>query len=220
MTVNVTTAKLGRSLVYGNMASGRRGLSRVRNNVAGYLIYVGAGSPPDLTGSYTYATTLPASVALTPPGSGTQTYYVVVLKRNQFGLVSKNQYASYSVTIDSTGAVVESPVPVPVGVYVKPGPGGQVTFRARYPTWKTGANPADTWQVFVKATPPNVNTDTPTGVMTVVGAGTPPFSVGTFAPSTWYWAICLKRTSDGAKSPAVTGSVVVPSVPPSPVGVA
>lgn len=219
MTVAVALSRSGACEVKGAMASGRRGASRVRNDAAGYLIFASYGAPPDLAGAYTYAPTLPAAIALAPPVSGTRTYYVVVVRQDQFGLRSPNQFA-YTLTIDPTGAEVMAPVPAPVGVSARQAPGGQVSFRAQYPTWAKDDHKASSWRVWVGATPPDPSVDPYTGTASVNGPVMPPLSVGTFAPGTYHWALALRRAADSSLSPAATGTLTILAAPATPTPVA
>ncbi len=66
------------------------GGSKVANaSVAGYVVYVGVNVPPDINQPPTaYSASLPITIGSPPPISGTNTLYVLVRSRNQYGLES------------------------------------------------------------------------------------------------------------------------------------
>ncbi len=78
------TAQVGCFGTYCGVNAAQAGAYRAANDaLAGYTVRLGAGGPPDPAAAPdAFSTTLPVSVALTPPASGTLTYRVVVRRRN------------------------------------------------------------------------------------------------------------------------------------------
>lgn len=194
----------------------RSGGYRVQNNIAGYNVYIGVNALPDLTQVPTYSATLPISIATTPPGAGTKTYYVLVCAQDNYGLVSVNQYCS-TITIDHTGAQVLPPVTTPTNLTLLPQAGGYVRVMAQYPGFAYDPYPATTWKVWIGSSPPNPAVDTPAAIVAI--SNVLGVSIGVLSPGTYYAAVGLYRATDTALSTTLTGTVVLPTIPTEPVAV-
>lgn len=107
-------------------------------------------------------TVLPLTFALTPPGSGTYTYWNVCVLRNEYGLTSQNKYPT-KITIDDAGDDVGSALAVPESVELLSLTGGYLMLRARYSV-ALDATPATYWRAYVTTdgVDPDITTDTPT----------------------------------------------------------
>lgn len=149
------------------------GLYRIADDsLALYEAYLGIDAEPDLTGAATATgASLPLSVAVTPPPSGTRTYHCVLRRRNKYGVISQNVY-SRLVRINSAGAQVALDPTAPSSTTVVDAGGGYVTVRAIYAAGQD-SSPADTWQVY----------ETSTGADPVPGVDTPTeYAMGTASP--------------------------------------
>jgi hypothetical protein len=209
----VLTAYLGVSGIFVGVTSAHLGISGVRNDIAGYNVYVGVDVLPDLEAPPTaFSQTLPVSVATTPPASGTRTYYVIVRLQNQYGLESQNQYVR-TITVDSSGNLVLPPISPPQGLQLTAQPGGKIRVLSTYSGWHVDKSPATEWKVWVGTSPPDTEVDVPVTtapvVSNVLAVETGPFLSGT----TYYIAVALFRSDDGAYSNVVTGSVALPIIP-------
>lgn len=209
----------GLSGVYGLVgAAGQTGDYRVQNDIAGYNVYIGVGAAPDLTGSpAAFSHTLPVSVPITPPGSGTETIYVLVRYQDHYGLESLNQQLT-SFVIDSSGNLVLNPIPVPMKLLLTAQAGGVIQIRADYPTLHTDKSPADYWWVWIDTVPPNTSL-APTAVKPV-GVGTALlWNVGAYTPGIYHVALVLHRSLDNSRSPEAAGVVFMPAAPAKPTAV-
>lgn len=208
--------------VYGVMGGpggpGQTGAYRVaNNNTEGYVIWIGSGTLPDLTQPpNAYSATLPFSVTLASPPSGTRTYYLLTAYRDKYGLVSQNQNYT-AISIDLDGHQVSGVLNAPQGLKAIAQPAGAIAVLAVYPQLGLDPQPADTWLVWIKTTLPVPGVDTPTGTF--------PIStnlnqlIGAYVANTYYVMVALYRSSDGYISPNVYTTVVINSPPPQPVPV-
>jgi len=201
-------------------AGGRSGKSRVANlSLQGYTVRVGRNALPDLTlAPAGYGAALPISVPVTPPVSGTDTLYVVVRRRDQYGLESVNQ-RPLVVRVDSSGNMVLPPLPAPAGLAAYQRPNGSLQVSAGYPGY-ADPYPADHYQFWINTVPPNVGVDTPTLLNPLAGGSSINFTVGSLIGGvTYYLALCLFRSADGAQSPPATLTFPYLSAPPTPLPV-
>lgn len=209
--VTVDAGASGLSGVQGQFDTSRSGSGRVENDIAGYNVYVGEDTPPDLDAApAAFSHALPVSVAVTPPGAGTKTVYVVVRKQDVYGLESRNQNG-YSFVIDSTGAEAMQPLSVPQGLVLSERPGGYVRVMAVYAAFDDDDDPPSHWKVWAGATPPNITLDVPvleqTATRVLVG------TIGPFSPGTLYVAVAAYRSADMSVSTALTGQIAVSATP-------
>jgi hypothetical protein len=214
----ISSARRGRFAVYNAVAgAGRRGSYRVRNDIAGYVVYVGINSLPDFTAApATYSATLPISYTITPPGAGATDFFVTVRKRDQFGLESQNQQAT-KITVNSSGAFVapKPPTPIVEGLYNRSN--GGIRAIAHYPTFPTDPLPATEWRVWIDTVPNNTaNPYTLNRLVTGTGAL---LDLGGYSAGTYYVGVALYRGSDGKLSDLVEDTIEVPAIPVQPVAV-
>jgi hypothetical protein len=187
------------------------GQYRVANNIAGYNVWVGAGTLPDLTGEPTaFSATLPVSIPLTPPVSGTETFYVLVTVQDVYGLNSQNQYYQ-TVTINSSGSPMLGPISAPQDLMLVPQAGGMLKVMATYTGVSTDEDAANQWKVWVGTSLPLV-TYTPAAVVAVNGSVLYT-AIGPYAPGLYYVLVALYRTADGHLSSGVVGTVTISTVP-------
>ncbi len=189
---------------------------RVQNTaIEGYVVWVGSGTIPDLTLSPTaFATTLPINVVLTPPGSGTLTYYILTRYQDSYGLVSQNSNYT-TITIDSSGGLILPPIPIPLGLIAVPIAGGKIRILAQYPGYSSDKFPATLWQVFLGTVAPDPSVD-PVVYSVAVSGPILTANLGSYAPGLYYVAVVLFRNTDSMQSPALTGTVTVPAPPAAP----
>lgn len=209
---NIQTFQGGISRIAVAVQANQEGSSRVQNSISGYNVWVGAGSLPDLTQPpTTFSAILPISIPLTPPGAGTETFYILVLTQDEYGLNSRNQTYT-TVTIDSSGNLVRPTVPTPQNLGMVQGRGGSLRVLAAYPTVTTDEYPADQWKIWTKSgSPPNPSIDTPVSIVPV-GGKILAASIGSPGTNT-YLAVGLYRSVDGVLSQTLTGSIVIQSPP-------
>jgi hypothetical protein len=192
---------------------GQGGIWRAQNNIAGYTVYVGSGVMPDFTQAPSaFSQSLPISVHLAPPGMGTLTYYVVVRKRDHYGLESQNQNPT-TLTIDSSGNLILPAVNAPQGFKASQIGVGMVRVSASYGGLGVDQYPATHWKVWAATgTPPNPAVDTPVLVVKVTGN----ILAATFGPvaaGTYFVVIGLYRQTDLSLSDTATAAVVVTTAP-------
>lgn len=194
------------------------GIYRIQNDIKGYNLYLGSGSLPDLTAPpAAFSKTLPFQVALTPPGSGTLTYYVLVRTQDHYGLVSQNSYFT-TITIDSTGGVFMAPDSPPQELTLFKEEGGFVHILASYPGLNYDAFPANFWQIFAGTVPPNPLVGTPIA-MPAVSGNILVFDAGPYTPGRVYFAVRMWRSADSAFTSAISGSILIPTTPPEVIAV-
>lgn len=194
--------------------NGIGGSYRVANDIAGYVIYIGEDGPPIFNGSpQGYSATLPVTVAITPPVSGTTAFHVVVRKRNPHGIESPNQYATI-IVVDSTGAQVLHPLLTPQDVLAIPQPNGKIRILAKYPTLGIDPHPPNEWRFWISAGTIDPLVDLPTATSTPM-TNTVLKSIGTFTAGTYNVVVGVFRDQDSALTYAET-TVVVPESPDIP----
>lgn len=193
---------------------GQWGGYRVRNDIAGYVVYAKEGGPPDFTlPPQFYSASLPIIYALTPPPSGTRTYYVVVRRRNEYGIESQNQYPT-PYTIDSFGNLVLPPLVAPSNLVVRVRANGKVRVIARYGGYEVDEYKADQWRVWITTTPPNVLTDP--AAASVGASDTLIVDVGPYTPGDYIATVALYRLADNSTSPPVAATFVIDDGPDKP----
>lgn len=195
------------------------GLNRIANDsIAGYIAFVGVGALPDLSGPETaFSSTLPFTLAHALPGTGSQELFIVLRKRNAYGLVSQNQKAT-QIKLISSGSMLDD-IPTPTGSRLALQSGNIINVLSSYSSYLSDQNPADQWAIWFSNTD-FPNTSQPPILVPVRGqyliyqAGT---SLGS---GTWYFTLALYRSEDGAYSPQVNLSGLLPFPPPcvEPVG--
>lgn len=189
----------------------------VNNDIAGYNIYVGSGTLPDLTAAPTLFTqTLPATSAITPPLSGTTTFYVVVQTVDTTGLVSANQQAT-PVVVGVGGIAILPTLTAPSNVGLILRSENYVRLLATYAPGADKAVPATSWRIWEGTSPPDTDVDPFTREVQISSGpyGQPILSAtfGPFDPSTLYFAVCLYRARDAMLSAEVDVSIIVPEPP-------
>jgi len=204
----ITSRKLGLYGVQVSVQSRKLGNYRIKNDIDGYVLYLGEDALPNLDGTPdAFSATLPFNLAVTPPVSGTKTVYAVVRKRDSYGLESQNQNAKVFV-IDSAGNLVLPPIPAPVGLRLIARAGGMIEVRATYPGWQTDDYPADLWKVWVDTVTPD--TSDPVSATADVTGSTVGVLAGPYVPGDYFVSVGLYRTADTSLSPVVTGTVTLP----------
>jgi len=198
----------------------KQGRFRVENaDKSGYLIYIGYGSMPDLTGpADAFSPALPTSVSVTPPANGEQEIFVVVRSRNSFNLVSQNQ-KPLTFLLDSNGDEVLGPLTTPseVGIACITDDGFLVT--ARYEGYFNDRNKANRWEVYLKAeNPPVVGVDAPAATGNIRGAEMQT-AIGPYPETdlTYYLIVAVRRTADNTVATIAT-EIFVPAAPAMPLG--
>lgn len=180
------------------------GVYRVADDsMARYELFIGAGDMPDLSGTpAATSATLPIDLPVAVPASETE-YYVVVLRRNRYGLASLNQYAR-KIIIDAAGLQVVPLPSSPQNVSLREHRGYYVQVAAEYLHRADGDSRADYWAIYATHTgvDPDPGTDTPTLVKMHAYAPKTMIqhNVGPFAPSAAVRVLVrARRSSDGAE---------------------
>ena len=115
-TIQIQTA----SSPDGTLLQYRSGRSRILSTAGLYSLYSGEDALPDFAVAPSdSAASLPVSVTVTPPVSGTKTVYLTTRYTNIAGLESQNQYA-HPFVIDSTGAIVTETLHPPENIVLTP----------------------------------------------------------------------------------------------------
>lgn len=198
--------------------TGEAGRAAIANNaVEGYAVYVGVNGMPSFSTPSNFSSTLPVSVSVTPPGSGTETLWVVVRKRDKYGLYSQNQNPTLLV-INSSGQLVLPAVLVPTALLLNPSAGGQIRVMAKYATFNNDPYPATQWQVWVDTVTPNTS-NPPTLIAPVLAESLVTSLVGPYTPGTYFVSVGLYRSQDSQLGPVLTATVVIPIVPVKPTAV-
>ena len=198
----------------------KQGRYRVENaDKVGYLIYIGYGSMPDLTGpADAFASVLPASVSVSPPESGETEIFVVIRSRNSFNLVSQNQ-KPLNLLMDSNGDEALGPLTTPseVGISCIMDDGFLVT--ARYEGYFNDRNKANRWEVYLKAEEsPIVGLDIPAATGAIKGAEMQSV-IGPYESTglTYYLIVAVRRTADNTVA-TIASEIFVPAAPAMPLG--
>ncbi len=150
-----------------------------------FEIFIGEDLDPDLDGDAdNQATSLPfSSTVQSLPGAGTKDLIVTVTVENDYGLRSLNIYTR-TITIDSAGNEVVSPLALPQDVTVVDASGGKALVSATYYP-DQDSDRADTWNIYT-------STD---GIDPVPGVDTPVqepmFKWGLMSPG-----VHLRHTTD------------------------
>lgn len=145
---------------------------RVEGAAGQYELYVGVDADPDFTAAPAQiSASLPFSYAVTPPGAGTKQYRMCLRYRNEYGLLSQNQYTR-KFTLDAAGDLVLPDPSAPEEVRLIEGSELDAVIIAEYYPDADGSNRADRWDIYVRSdgTDPVPGSDSPTVVnMTEVG---------------------------------------------------
>ena len=135
-----------------------------------YELYVGEDALPDFDSSdqpVATSATLPFSYTPDPADSAlTKVLNIVVRKRNQFNLLSHNQYPTL-IEIDDMGDEELGPLSAPEILRVTDETNGEIVVTARYPR-DVDQNEADTWEIYVElGVDPDPDLDTPVATVTM-----------------------------------------------------
>lgn len=198
----------------------KQGRYRVENaDKSGYLIYIGYGSMPDLTGpADAFASVLPASVSVNPPESGETEIFVVIRSRNSFNLVSQNQ-KPLTFLMDSNGDEVLGPLTTPSEVGIACITEDGFLVNARYEGYFNDRNKANRWEVYLKAEEsPIVGLDVPAATGPIKGAEMQT-AIGPYESTglTYYLIVAVRRTADNTVATIAT-EIFVPAAPAMPLG--
>lgn len=194
--------------------SNQRGQYRIQNlDAKGYLIYTAVNAVPDLLGEPAdFSATLPLSVPITLPGEGIESLNVVARYRDSWGCVSQNSKPTI-IMLDASGQL-RLPVQPPINVRAYPKSGGKINVLADYPGLLVDVDPADYIRIWVAASIPNTNL-TYTH-QEAINSEAISVSFGSYSPGTYYVAVALYRSVDGAVSGSVLTTVVFPVIPGNP----
>ena len=211
------------AITYSGKAYGRYAIADT--GLVLYELYKGQDAAPDFAAAATTSATLPFSHAVAAPPSGTRTWRMTCRERNAYGLVSQNR-REWPFTINSAGALLNSPLAAPESQAVTDTAGGSVHVVAIYYAPRDD-DPADRFRVYAKVgSDPVVGVDTPTAVL--MGLGIAGWGAGAkylFATLDGYsWGDDLRvlvtayRSSDSVESTNTTatqhtvGTTEIPSV--------
>jgi hypothetical protein len=156
-------------------------------------------------------------VAITPPGVGTKTLYVVTRKQDQYGLESQNQFVKMF-KIDTAGELVRLPLSSPQGLQLSEMSGGYVRVICTYPAINDEDDPPSHWRVWAGTTEPDTVLDAPvvTSAMTnmVLVA-----QVGPFSPGTIHVKVAAYRNLDTTLSAVLYDTIDLSETPDQPLAV-
>jgi len=178
------------------------GLFRIEG-VPVYEAFVGPDGIPDVKAAPdATSTSLPFTVALAAPPSGSTIYRVICALENEYGIQSLNLYPR-KFEIDSAGDQVTPDPTSPENTELKDSPGLKVAVISEYHKHEDGANAADTWDIYLTTdgTDPDPDIDSPTQV-DMHGVGTTELLreiLGAYASGSTIKAIVrVSRSGDGA----------------------
>lgn len=140
--------------------------------------------------------------------------YVVVRKRDQYGLVSQNQRATHFI-LTPTGRL-RLPIPTPRALNVILKNVGKIIIGATYATAKTDLDPADFWAVWVRRNDP-ADTSTPPSLWLPVLSINMLKEYYPLVSGSYYVTVGLYRSVDSSWSDFITTSVMIPYAPIPPV---
>ena len=213
LQTQILTSQEGRYGIFNTiLLPSQCGIYRIQNDIEGYNAYIGAGGLPDLTTPSAFSKTLPFQIALTPPISGTLTYYILVRSQDSYGLVSQNSFYS-TITIDSTGGLYLPPIPPPQDLLLFNEASGFVHILAAYPTAGSDPYPCDFWKIWVGTSLPDPSTD-PTVAMPAVSGNILATDIGPYSSGLLYVMIALYRTTDGFQTSTIYSTITIPTAPP------
>lgn len=211
--IDVTAQSSGAYGVQMDATTWQSGSYRVANDIAGYNIYVGEDALPDFDSApATFSATLPASVAITPPGVGTKTLYVVVREQDQYGLESQNQHPQLF-RIDTAGELVRLPLTSPQGLQLSEMIGGYVRVLCVYPLLSDEEHPPSHWKVWAGTSEPN--TADP-ATLTLTATKVLATQVGPFSPGEIHVKVAAYRNTDTAMSAVLYDTITLSSTPDQP----
>lgn len=209
MPTTILTSQAGSCRVFNQVVSGQAGGFRTQNAaLVGFCVWVGSGELPDLTTPPTaFSQTLPLTEALTPPGSGTLTYYAVVRQRDSYGLVSQNQYPT-TITINSAGTLILPPMTPPVLVFISQITALGLLVVTSYPGLVSDPVPGNYWRVWAGTVPPDPAVDAPvvTSAITRLNAILP---VPAQVAGPCYVAVGIYRSQDQTISNTASDSITI-----------
>jgi hypothetical protein len=207
----VLSSQGGLSGVSNTALGSQASLFGIQNNIAGYLVYVGYGSLPDLTQPATaFSLSLPISLPVSTPESGESTFYVLVRSQDTYGLVSQNQ-SYFITTINSSGTLVFPDLLPPQNLSLFELIGGVIRVLATYPGFGIDVYPAMYWKLWLDTVIPDTS-DIPTLVVPVTGVVLAT-ALPSQAPGTYYVAVGLYRSTDLALSSTVYSQITISSPP-------
>lgn len=191
---------------------------RIANDIAGYNVYIGEDDLPDLEAApAAFTQTLPFNYALTPPLSGTRTFYVLVRNQDHYGLESQNQFYT-TISINSNGDLLMSPIGNPSGLQLFELLLNKVRVMALYGAAQDDEFPATSWKIWAGTSPPDVDIDTPVLITAVTGK-IMATEIGPFSPGLLYVTVALYRASDDSLSTPLEGSITLLDDPNEPTAV-
>jgi hypothetical protein len=139
----------------------------VQSSLDRYELYAGVDANPTFTTASTTSATLPFTYALSAPVSGTREHRYTVRKRNEYNLVSLNNYWRKTV-VNSAGANVTSTLSSPQNTRLVQIGDGKLRLTSAYP-YGLDSSPATKWIVYTTTSgvDPDPAVDTATEVADV-----------------------------------------------------
>lgn len=139
----------------------------VQSSLDRYELYAGVDANPTFTTASTTSATLPFTYALSAPVSGTREHRYTVRKRNEYNLVSLNNYWRKTV-VNSAGANVTSTLTSPQNTRLVQIGDGKLRLTSAYP-YGLDSSPATKWIVYTTTSgvDPDPAVDTATEVADV-----------------------------------------------------
>ena len=177
-----------------------------------YVVYVGIDDIPDFTQPpTTTSATLPISVPLTPPPSGTRKFYITTRLRNKSGLETAMQWYTI-IEINSAGDEVQGPITSPSDISVFERQGQLIRVLAEYMAFNTDTDPATHWRIYAKeGSAPVVGVD-PVDTQVAVSNQHLLKEIGPKTIGTWYILVTLFRDTDSAESSGILDSTEIASL--------
>lgn len=132
---------------WSTLAKYARGSFRVLSSASSYQLFKGEDAMPDYTAAPSDSGSLPLSVVVAPPGSGTKTVYLNTREVGTGGIASLNQFA-HTYIMDSTGALVIEDLHAPSDTALTVLENCCVRLTSTYSSGYD-ATPADYWKTWI-----------------------------------------------------------------------
>lgn len=211
-------SSFGYSGIQSSFSQKSLGRSRIRNDsLEGYLARIGYDDVPSLTGDPdAFSASLPLSVPITPPMSGTSEIQILIRRRNAYGLESQNQYCQ-KLTIDTSGDLVDVSISMITGIQAVQIVDDKIRVGMLYSNFGIELYPATHFRLWIDTSPPDVDVDVPTVEEEIVDSAFGTTLDGPYSAGTYYIAACLYRQSDSKQSLPITTTIEVLETPDTPV---
>jgi hypothetical protein len=188
------------------------------SDLSRYELYIGEDELPNLRADPAKTSaSLPFTLPITPPASGTKTVYAVLRERTEYGLVSLNEQPAVFV-IDDNGDLQLGPLSAPQEVSCKPAATGYGLVLAKY-NYAADDTPADDWEIYAKLnSDPVIGVDSPVSTIALSpradGIAYLSESIGPYATGNdLHVLVAVKRDADSERSSTAADPLELDAAP-------